>query len=65
MLVLVLYMGTKRVILYMCSLSAKLYRNYETGMQRQVQKLGAGKTVDGTINIIIDVKEGMEYQYLQ
>ena len=45
--------------------SVKIYRDFAEGKQRQVQKLGAGKTVDGTINSILDIREGMEYQYLQ
>lgn len=42
---------------------ASLYRDYEKGKQRQVEKLGAGKTVDGSINAIIDVTAKKEYQY--
>ena len=44
---------------------AELYRDYEGGKQRQVEKLGAGKTVDGSINAIIDVKTKKEYQYFE
>ena len=44
---------------------AMLYRNYEEGLQRQVERLGSGKTVDGSVNIIVNVKEKMEYEYLE
>lgn len=44
---------------------ATLYRDYTGGKQRQVERLGAGKTVDGTINAIIDVKTKKEYQYFE
>ena len=44
---------------------ATLYRDYEGGKQRQVERLGAGKTVDGSISAIIDVTKKKEYQYFQ
>lgn len=46
-------------------LVVKVYRNYEEGLQRQIEPLGTGKTVDGTINVIINVKDKMEYQYFE
>lgn len=45
--------------------SAKVYRNYEEGLQRQVEQLGVGNTVDGTINVIISVKGKKEYEYFE
>ena len=42
-----------------------MYRNYEEGLQRQVERLGTGKTVDGLVNFIVSVKDQKEYEYFE
>lgn len=61
-----LYLFTSTAITFnLCDSVATIYRNYEEGKQRQVEKLGAGKSVDGSINVILDSKAKKEYEYFE
>ena len=50
---------------YLFNDADELYRDHEGGKMLEVASLGDGRTIDGTVNFIVDVKSKKEYRYFK